>query len=235
MAREDSEDRPLSMGAGSLIDILEFVDNPEPRCPCVILVDTSLSMNRGKALDALDDQFRLFKKILEEDYLASLRVEVSVVSFGDGANVVRDFAIMDDFAAPTLRADGFSSRMGEGIRATLDHIENRRGKYRAGGIAHHKPVALMITDGDETGEAREGLELVKRAKREGRITFWAAGVPGADVKRLRQTLGDSLIDPDNLTFDKLLGELASYMSRVSRARDDHEMPLVAGRASSHAP
>ena len=220
------------MGAGSLIDVLEFVENPEPRCPCVILVDTSLSMSRGNALDALNDQFLSFKSILEEDYLASMRVEVSVVSFGDGAEVVRDFMTVDDFTAPTLRASGLRSRMREGILTTLHHIENRRGKYRVGGIAHHKPVMLMITDGEV---AEEALEIIMSEKQEGRIAFWATGVPGADMSYLRRMLDDSVIDTDSLGFDNLIGELASYMSRVSRARSDYDMPLVAHGLSSHAP
>ena len=30
--------------SGKLEDLIEFAENPEPRCPCVLLLDTSGSM-----------------------------------------------------------------------------------------------------------------------------------------------------------------------------------------------
>ena len=38
--------------AGSLRDVLEFVENPEPRFPCALLVDTSLSMGKNGRYNA---------------------------------------------------------------------------------------------------------------------------------------------------------------------------------------
>ena len=39
----------------SLEDMVEFAENPEPRCPCVLLLDTSGSM-RGERIQALQEK-----------------------------------------------------------------------------------------------------------------------------------------------------------------------------------
>ena len=64
----------------SLDEAVEFAENPEPRCPCVLLLDTSSSM-QGLPIDALNQGLRTFKDELMKDPLASRRVEVAVVTF----------------------------------------------------------------------------------------------------------------------------------------------------------
>lgn len=63
------------------LDQAEFADNPEPRCPVVLLLDTSGSM-QGKPIQELNEGLRAFSDALKIDRLASLRVEVAVVAFG---------------------------------------------------------------------------------------------------------------------------------------------------------
>jgi len=59
-----------------LEELTEFADNPEPRCPCVLLLDTSGSM-QGEPINALNNGLRAFKDDLIKDALASKRVEVA--------------------------------------------------------------------------------------------------------------------------------------------------------------
>ena len=51
--------------SSALEEAVEFAENPEPRCPCVLLLDTSGSMN-GPALDALNEGLKSFKNDLAE-------------------------------------------------------------------------------------------------------------------------------------------------------------------------
>jgi uncharacterized protein YegL len=62
-------------------DQTEFADNPEPRCPVVLVLDTSGSMN-GEPIKELNEGLRGFAEALNNDRLAALRVEVAVVTFG---------------------------------------------------------------------------------------------------------------------------------------------------------
>ena len=63
------------------LEMAEFADNPEPRCPVVLVMDTSGSM-KGVPIQELNEGLRAFATALKADRLASLRVEVAVVVFG---------------------------------------------------------------------------------------------------------------------------------------------------------
>jgi uncharacterized protein YegL len=63
------------------LDQAEFAENPEPRCPVVLALDTSGSM-QGSAIAEMNEALRAFGSALRADRLASLRVEVAVIAFG---------------------------------------------------------------------------------------------------------------------------------------------------------
>ena len=50
-----------------------FADNPEPRCPCVLVLDTSGSMY-GDPIKQLNAGVKVFKQELLQDPLATKRV-----------------------------------------------------------------------------------------------------------------------------------------------------------------
>src|SRR4051812_15943896 len=82
----------------------EFADNPEPRCPCLLLLDTSVSM-RGRPIDELNAGLIAFKDELMSDALAAKRVEVGIVGFGP-VQTVADFTTADFFQPPNLSVTG---------------------------------------------------------------------------------------------------------------------------------
>src|SRR5258708_3728955 len=59
----------------------DIVGNPEPRCPCLLLLDTSGSM-RGKPIAELNAGLIAFKDELTADAMATQRVEVGIITFG---------------------------------------------------------------------------------------------------------------------------------------------------------
>lgn len=65
----------------SYFDQTQFADNPEPRCPVVLVLDTSGSM-AGEPIRELNEGLRLFAAALSADRLAALRVEVALITFG---------------------------------------------------------------------------------------------------------------------------------------------------------
>ncbi len=71
----------------NFFDQAEFADNPEPRCPVVLVLDTSGSM-KGQPIVELNEGLRAFASAIRADHLASLRVEVAVVTFGGSVRAV---------------------------------------------------------------------------------------------------------------------------------------------------
>src|SRR5579872_2007812 len=106
------------MPSTNLEDAVEFAENPEPRCPCVLLLDVSGSM-KGAAIDALNAGLHAFRDSLAQDSLAARRVEVAIITFGSSVKLAQDFVTADSFHPPTLTADG-NTVMGAGIEQALD-------------------------------------------------------------------------------------------------------------------
>src|SRR4051812_18017934 len=113
----------------SLESAVEFANNPDPRCPCVLLLDTSSSMS-GDKIAALNEGLRVFEADLREDPLASRRVEVAIVTFGNGGvQTIQEFVTAGQLAAPTLEPGG-DTPMGAGIMQALDLVRARKETYR---------------------------------------------------------------------------------------------------------
>src|SRR5437763_1437786 len=82
----------------------EFAENPEPRCPCLLLLDTSGSMS-GRPIGELNAGLQSFKQELASDDMATKRVEVAIVTFGP-VRVQTDFTSADQFHPPILTTTG---------------------------------------------------------------------------------------------------------------------------------
>lgn len=67
--------------SSNYLDQAEFAENPEPRCPVVLVLDTSGSM-QGTPIVELNEGLRAFAAAIQADRLAALRVEVAVLAFG---------------------------------------------------------------------------------------------------------------------------------------------------------
>ncbi len=223
------ESQDISAADIPLQDMVGFADNPEPRCPCVLLLDTSISMTQNDAIGALNQGIQTFKGELEKDTLASLRVEIAIITFGKGVEVAQDFVTVDRFDPPSLSADGPSTPMSQGIETALDHIESRKQAYRDSGISYYRPWIFMITDGEPTGETREmvdaATERLKNAEEDERVAFFAAGVEGANMETLSSIVPRTPLPLKGLAFNELFVWLSASMSQVSSSRTDDEIKL----------
>jgi len=171
----------------NLEEAVEFAENPEPRCPCVLLLDTSGSM-QGPAIDALNSGLKAFKNDLAKDPLAARRVEIAIIGFDNEIKVVQDFVTVDHFEPPTLTAQG-QTFMGGAIQKALDLIQARKSQYRTNGVAYYRPWVFMITDGEPQGEpenvVQNSVQRLKKEEAEKRVAFFAVGVENTNMEKLK--------------------------------------------------
>ena len=210
-----------------LDEAVEFAENPEPRCPCVLLLDTSGSM-QGAPIDALNEGLRTFKDDLIKNSLASRRVEVAVVTFDCDVNVVQDFVTAEEFEPPTLSAQGLT-HIGAAIHKALEITQTRKSQYRANGVAYYRPWIFMITDGEPQGESEGVIEQVTQRLRDDeankRVAFFTVGVENANMTRLSQISVRSPIKLKGLNFTEVFLWLSASMSAVSQSKLDEQVAL----------
>ncbi|MGB3642638.1 MAG: VWA domain-containing protein [Rivularia sp. (in: cyanobacteria)] len=210
-----------------LDEVVDFAENPEPRCPCVLLLDTSGSM-QGAPIEALNQGLLSFKDELTKNPLASRRVEVSIVTFDSNINVVQDFVTADQFTPPILTAQGLTT-MGAGIHKSLDLIQERKAQYRSNGVAYYRPWIFMITDGEPQGEPDEAVEQASQRlqgdETSKRVAFFSVGVENANMTRLTQLAVRTPLKLNGLNFVEMFVWLSASMSAVSHSKVDEQVAL----------
>lgn len=203
-------------------DYPEFADNPENRCPVVLVLDTSESME-GEPIQHLNRGLADFKYQIEKDPIALLRVEVALVTFGGEPRVLAPFSAVDRLSTPHLKAEG-RSPMGEAVLLALELIEERQRVYRAQGIYSFRPWIFLMTDGAPTDPRtlKTATERIRLMQEQHKILFFAVAVPGADVDCLRQMSGvdNPPIILEDTDFRSLFSWLSVSVRDVSRGRGE---------------
>ncbi len=199
------------------VGLPEFVENPENRCPVILLLDTSGSMS-GQPIQELNRGLAAFKEDVLRDSQASLSVEMAIVTFGP-VQLTQDFATIDQFTPPKLEANG-NTPMGEAIEYALDLLEGRKFTYKENGILYYRPWIFLITDGAPTDSWQYAAQRLKEAETQRRLLFFPVGVQGADMNTLRQIAPPERppIMLNGLDFRSLFVWLSTSMKRVSSGK-----------------
>lgn len=210
------------------LDRAEFVDNPESRCPVVLILDTSESM-QGNPISELNAGLAAFKYYVEEDPIAALRVDLALVTFGGVAKVLQDFKSIDQFTAPQLKAEG-NSPLGQALSLGLDLLEKRKASYKRNGITYYRPWVFLITDGAPTDGMLwyDSSHKAQEADKDGKLSLYTVAVKGADMRILTQ-IAPSYRPPfllQDLKFQELFQWLSASIRNVS-ASSPHEAHILA--------
>jgi uncharacterized protein YegL len=220
--------------------LVEFAQNPEPRCAVVLLLDTSGSME-GKRIAELNAGIRSLDQALKADPLASLRVELAVVAFGGKVRALdvrqggkaevpfdanEAFVTVDAFQPPELLAHG-STPMGGAVQRGLQLVRDRKAIYKQNGIDYFRPWVFLITDGKPTDKAwQQAAAEVRDEEGKRGVTFYAVGVAGADMDKLaRFSSVRTPLKLKGLAFEELFEWLSKSLSAVSQSRPGEQTPL----------
>lgn len=200
----------------------DFALNPEPRCPCLLLLDVSGSM-AGDPIKELNAGLRSFRDEIVSDELAAKRVEIACITFGP-VNVATEFEVASVFEPPWLKALG-ETPMGAAISTAVELVRLRKEAYRANGIAFYRPWIFLLTDGAPTDEWTNAAAQVKDGEAARAFAFFAVGVGGANMEILRQIAVREPLRLKGLKFRSLFQWLSNSMKSISRSTPGDDVPL----------
>ncbi len=184
---------PARRDGGRLSGMIEIANPEHPHCATILLLDVSGSMTDNKKIGQLNEGLRVFKEEVLKDELASRRIDIAVVTFGNNVQLVHPFSSIQYFEPPVLEANG-ETKMGHAILEAIDIIEQRKKLYREQGVDHFRPWIFMITDGEPT-DMKPGDELwatvvnrLHENEANNRLMFFAVGVEPANMNMLTQLM-----------------------------------------------
>jgi uncharacterized protein YegL len=205
-----------------------LAENPEPRCPCLLLLDVSGSMS-GHPLTELQAGLTTYRDELAADALARKRVEVAIVTFGGTPQVVQNFCTADVLNVPQLASQG-ETPMGQAINMGLGLLDDRKKEYKQNGINYFRPWVFLITDGAptdmNTSAWSEAVEKVRRGEQQRTFSFFAVGVEGASMEVLKQLcVSRDPLKLKGLRFRDLFAWLSNSQQAVSKSKPGDTVPL----------
>lgn len=211
----------------------DLIENPSPRCPCMVVLDTSGSMS-GEPIAQLNAGLAQFLQAVREDEVAAYSVEVGVITAGNRVREQLPFTTathIEGFA--TLEANG-ATPLGEAVNLALDRLEARRAEYRRAGVAYYQPWLVIISDGEPTDEWQEAARRAQELSLQRKLVSLPVGVSTANLGVLGQFSSRPALRLQGLRFAEFFQWLSASMSRVSASASTSasvQLPAMDGWAS----
>jgi len=203
----------------------DTANNQEPRCLVVLVLDTSYSMDKDP-INELNKGLTTFADGIKRDTTARKRVEVGIITFDSEIKCIQEPALVDDFAMPTLSAQG-TTKLVDGVRTAINFVEARKDWYRKNGLDYYRPHIVLMTDGaPDDGQDIAGLAQEIKIGGQGKhFVFMPVGVLGANQNTLTE-ISQSDYPPlplDGFEFGKFFKWLSKSINTVSKSAQNEKV------------
>lgn len=193
-------------------------ENPASRLPVAIVADTSSSMGWGKvkAIDLLNRGLKRFQQGVEEDEIAMMSVETSIVNCGARIEAITNFENIYDLEIPELTAYG-GTPLGESVLLALSQLEKRKEQYKGSGIQYYQPMLVIMTDGYATTDTTEAIREINKIHEKNKLSIVCVAIgEDADIRGLSMFSPErKVVTIDKLEFDDFFRWLSESVRSVS--------------------
>lgn len=209
---------------------MQFADNPYPRCPLVMILDSSSSMfqvREGQTqspMESLNTGLDFLMTELYSDPNSRRRISVSFTVYGSEVQEPTEFAEVDNIVLPDLTQQMGTTSTGKAICTALDHLAEYKAKLDKNGIQKYRPFIILMSDGLSTDDLTEARERIKagdtpEAKE---FSFFAVGIDGADLEQLNSLGNRQALPLKNDSFREFFQWLSASTASVSQSQPEDD-------------
>jgi len=245
----------LEMDNNMLLRIEDLVNNPTPRVPICLCLDTSGSMGAVEGecietgetiyedgrtwnlvtggtsrIDELQKGVEQFYNAIRDDEIAVYSAEICIVTFDNRATCVLDFANIErQEVIPELKPIG-DTAMGEGVNLALDLLERRKQEYKDKGVDYYQPWLVLMTDGVPNGDVSELNRAVNRTVEmvnQKKLTVFPIGIGNeTDMSTLNSfSPKRPALKLQGLKFQEFFAWLSKSVSKTSQSTPGESVKL----------
>lgn len=202
------------MATYELIASNDLIDNPSPRCACMVILDTSGSMD-GDAIRELNRGIGHFIASVQQDEVAAYSVEIAVITAGAKITEILPFTTANNIDGITEFSAYGCTPLGQATELALKRLEQRKKEYKRSGIAYYQPWLVIISDGAPTDTYSAAAQQAKALSEQRKLVVLPIGVDGADLNILGQFSSRGAKKLQGLKFNEFFEWLSASMSQVS--------------------
>ncbi|RRD41200.1 VWA domain-containing protein [Comamonadaceae bacterium OH3737_COT-264] len=192
----------------------DLIDNPTPRCPVALVLDTSGSMS-GQPIEQLNAGIQLFIDEVKRDDLARWSVDLAVYTAGGSAACIQSFIGVEQIVGFSPLDAGGGTPLGPATCMALDDLEVRKKSYRDAGVPYYQPWLVLISDGAPDNGWQDVARRAATLSAQRKLVSLPIGVQGANLDVLSQFSSKPAVALDGLKFRELFQWLSASMARVS--------------------
>ena len=152
----------------------DLIENPTPRCPCMLVLDVSGSMS-GDPISLLNQGVNQFIQEVYQDDFARFAVEVGIITFGSTVDEVIPIQSILEINVPAFSAMG-RTPMGEAVSKAIEVLEVRKQQYQKRGVSYYQPWIVLMTDGEPTDEYSKAAALLRELAEDSKMLVFGIGI-----------------------------------------------------------
>ena len=220
-----------------LIRLEDLVNNPTPRVPICLCLDTSGSMaavegaceTTGETIYQDGRTWNIATGGIRRVDELQKGVE-KFVTFDSKATCVMDFANLDrQEKIPQLRPTG-DTAMGEGVTLALDLLKKRKQEYKDKGVDYYQPWLVLMTDGVPNGNPEQLNRAINRTRKmvdERKLTVFPIGIGNeSDMSVLDKfSPGRKALKLQGMKFQEFFAWLSKSVSKTSQSMPGESIKL----------
>lgn len=192
----------------------DLIENPSPRCPVALVLDTSASMS-GEPITQLNAGAQLFINEVKRDDLARWSVDLAVFTAGGRVDCLLDFTGVEQIGSIAPMGASGATPLGGATDLALKRLEARKAEYREAGVPYYQPWLVIISDGAPTDDWEDAAQRARDLAANRKLVSLPIGVAGADLDTLSAFSCKPAVALDGLKFREFFLWLSASMARVS--------------------